>query len=299
MKSKNFTPFIFLLLASIILPGCRNKTYSENVHEAVAKYLGKYVLFPDSMCRYLGDKPFSPEPSSPRYRILTIVQPHGCTSCNMQLDAWHNLASRIENGLGDPLDFELIYVLESEPTDEIMSIVRQKSFRRPLVFDPRRTIRKSNDLPEEPEFSTFLLNSQNKIIALGNPIMMPKVAALYLDKMDVADTPAPSDSLPISISEKNVPLGLIEEGKDIISRVSVRNISDSIVRIADVTSSCPCVTPTMKYRVLRPKTDSEIIIRFSPDSTMHDERTIYRTVQIYVRGHDTPAEIGLYGTVGN
>lgn len=300
MKRIHLSYLIIICLTFFITVGCREKSYSDTVREVVNKYLGKHIVFPDSLPVFIAGKRVDNETlklSDPKFKILTIINTHGCTACNMQLESWNRFASNIENGLGDYVDLELIYVLETEPSKEIFSIAKSKDFRRPLTFDPEKKIRKSNRLPDEQEFSTFLLNSQNKILAIGNPIMIPKVADLFLKKTETDISESASDNLPITLSEKNVSLGVIDNEEPIISVVTVTNITDSIIRISNIDSSCECVKPTMKYRVLRPKTESDIVIRFTPDSTTFKEKRIYRTIQIYVEGVDNPSEIVLYGIV--
>ena len=59
------------------------------------------------------------------------------------------------------------------------ALLERHKFIYPVCFDEEDSLNKLNHFPTDMAFQTFLLNSDNKVLAIGNPIN-PKVKELYL-----------------------------------------------------------------------------------------------------------------------
>ena len=54
-------------------------------------------------------------------------------------------------------------------------------FEYPLFLDKNRQMQQINNFPKEPMFQTFLLDKNNRVLLIGNPIGNTKLWNLYKD----------------------------------------------------------------------------------------------------------------------
>lgn len=59
-------------------------------------------------------------------------------------------------------------------------MLKSSSFSFPVCIDEEDRVNKLNNFPKEMAFQTFLLDNDNKVIAMGNPILNPQIKELYL-----------------------------------------------------------------------------------------------------------------------
>ena len=57
------------------------------------------------------------------------------------------------------------------------------SFNYPVIFDYDDKLNSINHLSKNIDYQTFLLDENNKIILVGNPIRRPKLLDLYLQQI--------------------------------------------------------------------------------------------------------------------
>lgn len=58
-------------------------------------------------------------------------------------------------------------------------ILKRDGFGYPVCIDQSDTFNKLNHFLDEMAFQTFLLDRNNRIIALGNPVLNPNIKKLY------------------------------------------------------------------------------------------------------------------------
>lgn len=271
-----------------------DKKFEDNVKAAVSRYTGNVIDLPDTFNVIAGEKVFPVESPKSKYRILTVLGEDGCTSCKMQLREWNELMGKLQNGMEDPEDLELVYVVESDLTSEMLYTIREQRFTRPIFVDKDKMIESKNELPKEVEFRTFLLDDANKVIALGNPIIFDNIARLYANLVGSNFNENTGD-LPVSPSAKRVPLGIIDGMKELRAEISIKNTSDSLLRLKAIETSCPCLKATSKYKVIRPKGELDLIIKLQPDEEMEEEGSIIvRSVYVTFENIEEPLILETY-----
>lgn len=283
-----------VLISSILIFLLKGKSFEENVKEVVSKYVGRAVMLPDSADVLILDKELRLAIPKTKYKLLTIVDSKGCVSCKMQLLEWQSFMTMLQSGMEFPDDISLIFVAESKPSPELFATIKGYDFRYPIVIDTTGYIRKQNKLPEDPEFSTFLIDKNNKIVALGNPIMFKKIGLLY--SRIVGSNGSDSQVKEALSVPKMVSLGAISNMKPIRTRITLVNTTDSICRIEKVESSCPCITTYYKYPSIRPKGETDMILTYQPnEETATESAIISRSLYVYLTGVEEPIELEVYG----
>ena len=155
---------IYLLLLNLAY-SCTNK---GNTTDNPAKLLGQKLTLPkDIATRYIGDKDTVVRSSN--IKLVTYYTESDCTSCSLkQLSNWQYYLDEIKR---TNIDVDFIVIIDSKHyKDEVKKAIAKQNFTNPIFDDDNNTFRKSNILPDDVLYHTFLLNKNNQILAIGTPI---------------------------------------------------------------------------------------------------------------------------------
>lgn len=98
--------------------------------------------------------------------------------------------------------------------DEIAKLkIYRSDFKYPISFDFQNKFVANNKLPEDPLYHTMLLNEDNIILAVGNPVNNPHVRTLYKDIISGSNSYGnylDSTSINVTISRAYRQLGLVK-----------------------------------------------------------------------------------------
>ena len=96
---------------------------------------------------------------------------------------------------------------------EIRYLLKRDAFDRPVCIDIDDRLNKLNKFPADITFQTFLLDKDNKVTVLGNPVHNTAVKELYLKQITGKDSP-----------NKNIPKTTAEATKTEIDFRNFRQI---------------------------------------------------------------------------
>ncbi len=135
------------------------------------------------------------------YKVVTYIDSVGCTSCKLQLPRWKQFMQEVDSTLNRPIPF--VFYFHPKDMKELRYITRRDVFTYPVCFDEMDDFNQLNHFPGEMTFQTFLLDKDNKVVAIGNPVHNPKVKELYLKvltggELGKAETPMTKVSLDVT-----------------------------------------------------------------------------------------------------
>lgn len=176
----NLSQFIIgiVLFISVIYIGCTRNEDRKYLKETITSLIGKPIMFPDTVT-VLKDKEFERIKTSSllgsEYTIVKQVTAD-CPKCihGMQL---------FQEEISDNLDTSIVKPVFIIFTDYFRNftenILPEINNIQPLVIDTLNRFVLMNDLPLfDVRFHTFLLDKQNRIIVIGDPVN-PKIKKLY------------------------------------------------------------------------------------------------------------------------
>ena len=162
------------------------------------------------------------------YRIVTYVDSIGCASCKLQLPKWKQLIAETDSLFGKG---RLAYVFYFHPKDlrELMYLTRRDAFTYPVCFDREDAFNRLNRFPSEMSLQTFLLDKNNRVVAIGNPVHNPRVKELYLNIVG-GKSSAPSDTKQTIalLSEREVKFGSFPMAEKQQREVRLKNTGDGL-----------------------------------------------------------------------
>lgn len=154
-----------------LISACVNKK-----EQYVKQWYGKTIQFPDSMTfkRHARDKCFF-DYRGGRYKVLILLGDVECISCRLKIDDWQRFIQDVDTTV---LDVNYIFIMNPVYQRELYTILKSHEFSIPVCVDNNEDIRLLNNIPLNTSH-VFLLNQQNSIICVGNPITNRRIRELY------------------------------------------------------------------------------------------------------------------------
>ncbi len=163
-------PIVFLLAS------CSSDKLSTRDYDSLKN---SQISFPKSLEMCTGNAEI---PSRP-YKLLVFRDSLVCTPCYVKsLDEWKAFLSAIK-----PNRLDLIFVL-SPKLDEYMSVksvLRNHQYKWPVYIDRTNNFWNSNpQIPEDEIYHCMLLDKQNQVVIIGNPMKNEKVSKMIIQEVN-------------------------------------------------------------------------------------------------------------------
>ena len=171
-----FVGFCFIILALSFI--CCNSVDKQGFEKLYNEWEGKTISFPKNTIFTIQGKDTLHFSTDGEYKILSYVDSTGCTSCKMQLHKWEALMMEFKKL--SPKDISYIFYICPKDKNKLNFLLQNEGFVYPICIDEQDELNRLNQFPSDMTFQTFLLDKENKVVAIGNPILNPKVKELYL-----------------------------------------------------------------------------------------------------------------------
>ena len=262
---------IAVLLAVLSLWSCSGSDHSAE--RVVKEWLGREIVFPDSMVFTVQGDTVDYNWQDAEYKIVTFVDSAGCTECRLKLPMWHETFETLQADA----DIALLMIIADKDTDDIYGILSRQEFPLPVCVDTKNMMDSLNKFPYADDFRTFLVDSENRIIAIGNPVTNKGILKFYRQQMGCTDS---NDVLPIIVDRHSSNVGVVRD--PVITQFEITNTSDSTLVISKVLSSCDCTKAEMSNDVISPGTLERLNVIQSPDSVSGE---FEREINVYFEGY--------------
>ncbi|MBR1940141.1 MAG: DUF1573 domain-containing protein [Bacteroidaceae bacterium] len=284
---------LLAIIAISLFASCADDR-SASVADIVSQWEGREILFPENSVftiqgRDTVDFQFLDAP----YKILTYVDSVGCMSCKLQLMNWSKYIQELDSVTGNSVP--VAFFINASNQKELSYITRRDGFKHPVCFDEKDELNSLNQFSADMTFQTFLLDGQNRVVGIGNPVHNANVKALYYRIIK-------GEGLPLASSRVKTSLALVANEIDFgrfgideaqMRKVQVTNTGSELLVINDVTTSCGCTEVEFSREPVRPGQSTELTVRYNPD----EKGFFSKTISIYSNAGSTPATIVLKGNV--
>ena len=281
-----YLAYILILLGFGIV-GCTNSNKEQTI-SVVGELVGNKIVIPEEMMWQIQNTPIDYDSTPVDYRIVTYVDSAGCTPCAMKLPVWSNIMDELNMAVD--IDIELLMVVMSPKTRELEHIVRDVNFLHPVCYDSAGVFSRYNTLPDKASHRTFLVDSDCKILAVGNPAVNPKVRELYRQIISDGEQP----HMEALCANPTVNFGLANPGDTIIRQFELQNNGDMPLSIQGVTPSCHCVSAVLTQSTVPAGGRTLIEVAYVADSIPGRKN---RYVDVYFNEKESPQRLALYGRV--
>jgi len=272
---------------------CREEPNSKIV-DIVSEWQGKEIVFPENIVftRYGKDTLFYQIPESD-YKIVMYTDSIGCTKCKLQLYKWREFIKEVDTLTGGSVP--VLFIFHPMNKKEISYLLRRDGINIPVYIDINDQTNKINHFPSQQQFQCFLLDKDNKVVYIGDPVNSIRVKRLYLShisprKYNTRDTVKKTC---VKIGQTEFDLGTIQQGKPVTITTTMQNTGDTPFIIFDTKTSCGCTDVLYDKKPVLPDSSTEIKITYNAD----DRGYFNKTVSVYGNSEESPVLLRLKGYV--
>lgn len=173
MKSAIYVICIFSFL------GCHSS--KREIQKIVNHWSGKEIVFSDSLAMKIFGKDTCVDLlSAHKYKILNYIDTTGCGECQLRFYDWKRLQHQIDSLKAD---VGIVYVIFAKHYTPIAVSQKINKFDLPVFYDSLGIMERKNNFSFSPQYKTFLLDSANRVIGIGNPATNSQIWELYKKKV--------------------------------------------------------------------------------------------------------------------
>lgn len=277
----------------LVFYSCGGKN-TNSIDNMVSEWVGKEIKFPLSTPFIDFGEKNSVTFEETDYRIVSYVDPDGCLSCKLQLPHWKRFISEVDSvNSGRKIPFLFYFYPKSKK--ELYLLFEQYNFTYPIYIDEDDSLNKLNHFPMDIMYQTFLLDTNNKVLIIGNPTLNPKIKELYLKKIQDKNFEFINEKktvqTQIEIFNTVRLFGCFDWQKEQKATFVLKNIGDKPLVIEDVNTSCGCTSVDYSKEPVRPGGEIRLEVLYKADHPEHFNKTI----TVYCNSESSPIKLTISG----
>ena len=283
--------YITLIMCVWMLASCK-ESKEEAMLRLVNEWNGKEIRFPSrSVFTIQGKDTANFEFRDADYKVMTYIDSVGCTSCKLQLHRWKELVTEVDSLTDGRVPF--LFYFHPKDMKELRYLTRRDNFTYPVCLDERDELNRLNQFPSDMTFQTFLLDKENKVVAIGNPILNPKVKELYLKIV----TGSRSEKLQgtktqVTVNHAELDFGSFPKAEKQERSFVLTNTGAGLLVVHDVTTSCGCTKVKYNKQPVRPGETLELKVTYEAEEAGHFNKTL----RVYCNADNSPLRLIVKGS---
>lgn len=283
--------FLFILYLSLAV-SCHDSKV-DKLSNLVKEWTGKEIQFPVNsvftvQCSDTVDFDFSHS----KYKIVMYADSVGCINCKLQISKWMEFIKEVDSLKQQRIDAVFLFYFFPKDKKKLREHMQNERFIHPICLDEQDDFNKLNHFPSQMAFQTFLLNSKNEVIAIGNPIHNLKVKELYL-KLLRGDILLSKKEI---LTEAKLDFDYLDLGKFSKNRkqehsIILKNTGTEPLVIQGVNTSCGCIKVEFEKKPVPVGGETTLKIIYNADETGYFRKTVdvfcniaFSSLQIVVTG---------------
>lgn len=283
---------LYICVILFICGACRNDK-TNDIARHIQLWENKTILFPENMFFVKCDIDTVNWNYSSPYKILTYIDSTGCLSCKLQLLEWKKLIKYTEMQFPDSVCF--LFISSPSQKNALKHELNIAQFDYPICIDEHDSINILNKFPTNVKFQTFLLDRDNKVIAIGNPIHNPKVKELYLkiirgEQIGQEDA-SKQITTKVSIDRTSVSMGNFNWQEEQKATFTLKNTGNKVLVIQDIVTSCGCTTISYSKEPIQPGKETTLEVAYKAERPEH----FAKTITVYCNAEHSPLTLKISG----
>ena len=279
------------LCVCLCLASCAESD-KERLSRLVSEWERKEILFPaHSTFTIQGKDTVEFNFKDADYKIVTYVDSAGCTGCKLQLPRWKELIAEVDSLTDGRVPF--LFYFHPKDIKELRYLTRKDGFTYPVCFDEKDDFNRLNRFPSEMMFQSFLLDKENNVVALGNPVLSPKVKELYL-KLTTGNQESKKSEIitQVSVNQTVMDFGSFPKDEKQERSFVLTNTGKGLLVVHDVVTSCGCTKVEYSKQPVRPGETLELKVIYEAEDTGY----FSKTVTVYCNVENSPLRLKVRGS---
>lgn len=276
-----------VILLSLLLSACGSRLSHER--EMLSLLVGKEIIIPENLTFSVMNKEVDIDFGDADFTIITYIDSAGCTPCKMKLPIWDNVINEFK--ANDSVTVNFVMIIDAAKTKNIDFVLRRDDFGHPVCMDSLGAFIAANSLPEDEAYHTLLLDSDRKIIAVGNPAINPKIREVYRQAITGTPKPKPRMCTPAAMA-----LGAVTPGDTIERQFLIVNSTDTTLTVQEIVPSCDCTSAIISNDSILSGAEAVVTVKLIADSTAG---AFSRYVDVFFNERNNPERLTLHGFIIN
>ncbi len=185
-----------------------------------------------------------------------------------------------------------MFYFHPKDVKELRFLTRREGFTYPVCFDETGDFNRLNHFPSESMLQTFLLDKENKVIAMGNPILNPKVKELYMNLINGIGNKTSNEKLTtVSIDTTVLDFGSFPMSEKQDRNFVLTNTGDNLLVIQDIVTSCGCTKVEYSKEPVRPGGTLEVKVIYVSEKAEH----FNKTAMVFCNSKNSPIHLKVKG----
>ena len=278
-------PFLFL--------SCMDSTRPQ-IADIVEEWYGKTLSLPSNLKFVLYDKEVTSLLQNKwDYAVVSYTDSIGCTSCKLQLNRWKDLINVFDSLYSQKVTF--IFVMHPFDRKELVQLLKEYQFDYPVCIDEDNLFDKRNHVPKNNMFQTFLLDKNSEILAIGNPVLNPKVKTLYQEIIQGGSLQDDSEDkqvmTTVSLEATVFSMGDFAWQEERQGTFRLKNTGEKPLVIQDVITSCGCLTVDYPQEPVMPGKEAVIGVTYKADNPGY----FNKAATVYCNAENSPIKLRVSG----
>lgn len=267
------------------------KNDRAKVESLVKEWNNKEIRFPENpvFMRYVTDTVPYKIPKTD-YKVVVFVDSVGCISCKLQLPKWKEFMHEVDSLSDGNVPF--VFFFQTKDVRELRYILRRDNFSHPVCIDTEDSFYRLNRFPGEMMFQAFLVDSENRVKVIGNPIHNLPVKDLYFKEI----TGIEAVSMPVTTIQADSAeyhYGVVGENMTVSRKIILKNTGNEVFRIKGTTTSCDCMTAEYDWDEIPPGGKAAMTVKYKAE----EPGDFWRTITIYGNVPGKSVTLDFWGTV--
>lgn len=157
--------------------------YSGTIQRDIKLLSSKPIIVPDIYPVFCNDlKSNSLNLADPFRKMIVYIDSSECASCSIkQMNGWDHIINRTV-GFTDKINFYFIFAPSKIDVIIVKRTLIAEGFKYPVLIDTLGEFEQLNPhLPKNKALHTFLLDENNHVILVGNPLHNKKIEQMFYD----------------------------------------------------------------------------------------------------------------------
>ena len=279
---------IVIVISFLLFVSC-SPNEKDKTRQLVEKWQNKNIVFPSISTFYIKNEKISDSFfNNKNLKIISYTDSVGCLSCNMMLEAWKIFADYIYSSFNHRVD--VIKIVYPRNQKDIIYELVKSDYNYPVFIDMSDSINKLNHFPADERFHCFLLDENNNVVLVGDPIQNPQIRDFYYrtisERLGV-DFKRTDDVLRV------VDLGIVSKFETKTAEIVIPNYNQFVIEIDSIYTSCDCTIAEIDKNVIKPNENATLLITYKPDRVGE----FYREVYLKIKCVDKPLIFSIKGVI--
>ncbi|MCM1373415.1 MAG: hypothetical protein NC113_10710 [Bacteroides sp.] len=162
--------------ALLLLCSCSG---DNKIKEEMERFYGQHVVLPLDSMLYVADDSigYAHDVMADRYRLVVYYDSTECSSCRLKtLYEWDSLIDSVSSS-GHKVDFHFVFHVPKQRVEEVKAALTTYAHNLPVYLDTTGVFERTNPcLPSLSVMRTFMLDSKDSVVLVGNPVHNSRVA---------------------------------------------------------------------------------------------------------------------------